>query len=252
MEARRSGSGTSLLIGIAVAVGIVLTGWAEAPAGAGPVGSVLPMTCRSRSDCGSPVKGGIRITFTGWSCTTGFLARDAASRELYVLTAGHCLVGSGLSALWDHHNSPIGRAALEAFHHGSNADVGAIAVSAASATNQVYGSTNADIRHVTGWLPIAAQVLGTEVCRSGGASGWRCGSIVAADVDVTIEGALIHHAGWTDFPSAEGDSGAPLLDGQGRAIGIVIATTSTGSVYSTIEGIATELHVRLCVDPGCD
>ena len=70
--------------------------------------------------------GGLQITFTGWSCTTGFVARDTETGKLVVLTAGHCLAGSGLSALWSHHGVAIGRASVEAFDPGSNADVGAI------------------------------------------------------------------------------------------------------------------------------
>jgi hypothetical protein len=88
--------------------------------------------------------------------------------------------------------------------------------------------------------------------RSGGASGWRCGSIAVADVDAKLDGKLVHHTWRTDFPSAAGDSGSPVLDGDGRAAGILIATTPTQSLYSTVDWIATELHVRPCVTPNCD
>jgi hypothetical protein len=261
MERRGSRGAAGLLVGIAVAVVIVLTGRAEASVagiGAGPAahaaanGEIKPTDCRSRRGCGSPLKGGLDIAFTGWSCTTGFLARDIETADLYVLTAGHCIAGSGLSARWSHDDSPIGRATFEAFHQGSNADVGAIAVTASGARNLVYGSSNSDIRQVTGSVPDASQTVGSKVCRSGGTSGWRCGSIVAADVDVSIEGRLIRNTWWTDFPSASGDSGASLLDTQGRAMGIVIATTATRSVYSTVDGIATELDAQICTDPECE
>ena len=196
--------------------------------------------------------GGIQITFTGWSCTTGFVARDTETRKLVVLTAGHCLAGSGLLALWSHHGAAIGRAAAEAFRPGSNADVGAIDLTDAPASNAVYGSSKTDIRSVMAWASDASQTVGSEVCRSGATSGWRCGSIVAADVDATLGGTPIHHTWWTDFPSAAGDSGSPILDLDGRAAGIVIATTPTQSVYSTVDWISTELHARPCLTPRCD
>ena len=119
-------------IGLMVAVGMIV-GRSEGAAGVTaapsvPNGVVEASTCQSRADCDSPVKGGLQITYTGWSCTTGFVARDTEAGTLVLLTAGHCLAGSGLSARWSHHAVAIGRASVEAFQAGSNADVGAIEV----------------------------------------------------------------------------------------------------------------------------
>ena len=249
MGTRRPWPYTVLRIGIVLAAGSVVG--AAAPRSSS-VATVQPLTCRSRTDCGPLVMGGLQITFTGWSCTTGYVARDIATHKVVVLAAGHCVAGSGLSALWSHHGAAIGRATAEAFHAGSNADVGEIEVAESKAGNEVYGSSGTDIRSVTGWAPNASQTVGSKVCRSGGASGWDCGTIVAADVDATVGGMLIHHTWWTDFPSAAGDSGSPVLDKDGRAAGIVIATTPTRSLYSTVDWIATELPARPCVTPGCD
>ena len=76
-----------------------------------------------------------------------------------------------------------------------------------------------DIRSVTDLGAERLAVCRVGVCRSGGTSGWRCGSIIAADVDATVGGMVIHHTWWTDFPSAAGDSGSPVLDHDGRAAG---------------------------------
>ena len=249
MGTRRPWPYTVLRIAIVLAAGSMVG--AAAPRSSS-VGAVQPLTCRSRSDCGPLVMGGLQITYTGWSCTTGFVARDTKTHKVIVLTAGHCLAGSGLMALWSHHGMAIGRASVEVFQAGSNADVGAIEVAEPEAGNEVYGSSSTDIRRVTGWASNASQTVGAKVCRSGGTSGWGCGTIVVADVDATIDGRLIHHTWWADFPSAAGDSGSPVLNGDGRAAGIVIATTPTQSLYSTVEWIATELRARPCVTPGCD
>jgi hypothetical protein len=238
-----------LRIAIALAAGFVVCGAAPRSSS---VGTVEPPTCRSRTDCGPLVTGGLQITFTGWSCTTGFVARDTDTRKVIVLTAGHCVAGSGLLALWSHHGVAIGRATAEAFHPGSDADVGEIEVAQSDAGDEIYGSSNTDIRVVTGIASNASQTVGSKVCRSGGTSGWRCGSIVVADVDAKLDGRLIHHTWWTDFPSAVGDSGSPVLDRDGRAAGILIATTPTQSLYSTVDWIATELHTRPCVTPNCE
>jgi hypothetical protein len=258
MAARVSGPVNRLSIGTALGIGIVLSGCADAgvpamePTAYETSGQMPQPMCRSRSDCGPWLMGGLQITFTGWLCTVGFVARDMATRDLYILTAGHCVAGSGVSALWSHHGAAIGRATAEAFHPGSNADVGEIEVAQSDAGDEIYGLSNTDIRNVTGWAPNASQTVGSKICRSGGTSGWRCGSIAVADVDATIEGRLIHHTWLTDFPSAAGDSGSPVLDGDGRAAGIVIATTATQTLYSTVEWIATELGVRPCRRANCD
>ena len=249
MGTPRSWADALLRIGIALLAAIVVGGAAPITI---PGGSGQPQRCHSRTDCGPQVIGGLQITFTGWSCTAGFVARDTEAGAVVLLTAGHCLTSSGLSAVWSHHGVAIGQASVEAFHPGSDADVGEIDLTDAPANNEVYGSSWTDIRSVTTWAPDASQTIGTRVCRSGATSGWRCGSIVAADVDATIEGTLIHHTWWTDFPSEAGDSGSPVLDAGGRAAGIVIATTPTQSLYSTVDGIATEIRARPCVTAGCN
>lgn len=258
MDTRSPGANWRRWIGPVVVVGIVLSGCARAGgAGLGPSATavseqVAHPTCRTRIDCGSRLMGGLRITFTGWLCTVGFLARDTATREMYVLTAGHCVAGGGVTALWSSNGAAVGRATAEAFHAGSNADVGEIEIAGSDAANEVYGSSGTDIRSVTAWAPNGSQTVGSKVCRSGGTSGWQCGTIVKADVDATISGRLIHHTWWTDFPSEAGDSGSPVIDGDGRAAGIVIATTKTETLYSTIDGMSTELPARPCVTPSCD
>src|SRR6266542_4340206 len=132
------------------------------------------------------MKSGLRITFTGWSCTTGFIARGIEDRKLYAVTAGHCIAGSGLFAQWSHHDSVIGRAALDAFEEDSSAGAGAIEIAVEDASNEMYATSSDDIRQVTAFAPDSAQALGTEVCRSGGTSGWTCAHLVGVAVDTTI------------------------------------------------------------------
>jgi hypothetical protein len=95
MGARRSWPHAILRIGIVLAAGGVVG--AAAPRSTSGA-TIEPLTCRSRSDCGPLVMGGLQITFTGWSCTTGFVAGDTETHKVVVLTAGHCVAGSGLLA----------------------------------------------------------------------------------------------------------------------------------------------------------
>jgi hypothetical protein len=258
MDTRRALRAAAITLGVAVVLGTVVSGRADAGviSSGGPAGNrsrVVPAAgCRDRGDCSRPLKGGLRITFTGWSCTTGFVARATGTRKLYMVTAGHCTAGSGLFAQWSHHGIPIGRAALDTFEDGSSADAGAIEIEEVGAGNLVYASSNADIGTVAASLADSGQTIGSEVCRSGGTSGWTCGRIVATDVATKIAGKDIGHTWWTDFPSAAGDSGGPVLDRAGHLLGIVIATTATQSVYSTVDRITAALDVQPCLTPTCD
>jgi len=203
------------------------------------------VTCHSRNDCGTPLKAGLLIDFTGWECTTGFFAHSPTDGQRYLITAGHCIKASGLYAEWSHHGHRVGRAALDAFEQGTTADAGAIELDGIATANVVLGVTIADLRPITGTRPEADQTVGTEVCRSGGVSGWTCGHVVTVDVDTVIAGTPIRHTWWTDFPSQSGDSGSPLIDRSGHLLGIVIATTSTQTLYSTVDAITDELNLRL-------
>jgi streptogrisin B len=244
--------------GMLLAVALAPGGSATASQGPGPTaaqGSVVPsaaVDCRSRSDCAATFVGGLQLQSTGWACTSGFVARSTTTQQLYVVTAGHCIADSGLFALWSHHGKTVGRATITAFRPDSAADVAAIEIPVGSVGNGVYSSAPMAIRLVTGRAPDAAQAVGSAVCRSGGVSGWRCGSITRADVATSIRNIPLRHTWWLDFPSTKGDSGSPVLDAEGRIAGIVIATTATESVYSTVDAIAEELGVRPCLDYACD
>jgi len=248
-----------LVLGVALGTSIAFVGWPSTRAAtssrgqvASPAPKVTDPTCHLRSDCGAVMRGGLQITFTGWACTTGFVARDKMTSVSYVLTAGHCVAASGLTAQWSHHGVVIGPARLQGLQNGSSADVGAIEIEPGAVSDQLIGSEVGDIRSVDGIAPDASQTVGSIVCRSGATSGWGCGRITAADVDARINGVPIHRGWWIDIPSASGDSGAPVVDSQGRAAGIAIATTSDATLYSTVDGIDAELGLTPCVTPSCD
>jgi hypothetical protein len=215
-----------------------------------PVGG-LALPCRARSECGSPIKAGLRISFTGWACTSGFLARERSGMDLYLVTAGHCLASAGLRASWSHAGVDIGHGSKLALAGASASDAGAISILEDGPKNLMFGTEPSETRTLSALRPSQSQRVGTRVCRSGGSSGWTCGTVTRADEEVTIRGALIRHTWWTDFPSAEGDSGSPVIDEEGALMGIVIATTKSESLYLTVDAVSAVLGVRPCLDGAC-
>ena len=212
--------------------------------------SSAALTCQSRAQCGSPLKAGLQLAFTGWACTSGFLARDA-SADVYVVTAGHCLESAGLDATWSHGGAEIGRGARAAFSDGTSADAGAIRAAEAGPRNQLFASGTTDIRQFVGVRGHTEQPVDTRVCRSGAGSGWSCGRITKIDADTVMGGRTFHHTWWTDFPSTAGDSGGPVIQDDGHLLGIVIATTLTQTIYLPVDYVVDVLDLQPCVDALC-
>ncbi len=214
--------------------------------------------CTGRSNCGAPMKGGLKIqSDNDFVCTSGFLGRTVAGGAVYryVLTAGHCLdpnFGSGIGATWNHPsspNTPLGTGAFEDFYSGSSADIGAINDSESGAKNFVYTTSNTSFLSITGKVTNSNQYVGRSICRSGLTSGWDCGVIVQTNSTYLVSGVTLNHQWLTSFGSAGGDSGAPMLCG--GACGITSATNGSQTVYSTIDWIESEAGLRPCYSATC-
>lgn len=210
-------------------------------------------TCVSRQNCGSPIKGGIEIQDAyGTICTSGFISRDISyAGAAYVLTAGHCININGLGVTWLHNGSSIGSASSEFYSNGSNVDAGYITLSTtASPGNQVFASSTSDIRSISSWNLNSQQTVGSTICRSGRTSGYTCGSVDQTDQTVYVSGILIYHMWRTSFASAGGDSGGSMIYGN-AGLGVLSATTSSNSYYSTLEWIYDTTGKTICTSSGC-
>jgi streptogrisin C len=62
------------------------------------------------------------------------------------------------------------------------------------------------------------------VCRSGIATGWRCGTIQAKNVTINVPGGRVFGLTRTSACAADGDSGGPFLAGQ-QAQGMLVASS---------------------------
>ena len=69
--------------------------------------------------------------------------------------------------------------------------------------------------------------------------------------DEVIQGVLIKQMWVADFPSAGGDSGAPMTNNTTLAGGILSASSTVASYYSTIDIISDHIGVRPCYTPAC-
>ncbi|WP_157249726.1 S1 family peptidase [Nonomuraea typhae] len=80
--------------------------------------------------------------------------------------------------------------------------------------------------------------IGASVCRSGSATGWRCGTLTRRNITVTFPQGSLHGLIETNICAEPGDKGAPLMYG-GHLQGILVGASgncSTGgrSYYQPI------------------
>ena len=209
-----------------------------------------PATCISRSNCGSPLKGGLGISGGGWTCTSGYLGRIQGSSGLFLITAGHCLADSGLSATWYHYTTAIGTGYVYDYANGANADAGAIRASEPLARNEAYATSNTDIRSMTSTLSNSAQPTGSTICRSGLNSGYYCAVVSSINRDVWDGPYLIHHMWETDYTSQGGDSGGTMMVNWSWA-GILDAYNSSHSYYTTSDWVQSTILGSPCTSAGC-
>jgi streptogrisin C len=85
--------------------------------------------------------------------------------------------------------------------------------------NRYDGATVA----VTGSTPAP---VGATACRSGGATGWRCGTIQARNVTVAFPDRTLYGLIRTNICAEPGDSGGPLISGS-QAQGIYVGALAT-------------------------
>ncbi len=224
----------------------------------GPTINVVSMdppelaACTSRAACTPPTIGGINTNSPSATCTTGFIARTNGSLVPWILTAGHCFLGS-TGQTWTHNSSTIGTGAWQRFVNGSNADVAGIApASGTSISNKVYASSTLDVRSITSTISNASQSVGTTVCRAGRVSGYTCGQITVADESLNFGGGkILHHFKRSNISSAVGDSGGSMILVYGAA-GILSSINVGITWHSTVDWILADTNVRICLDPLCN
>ena len=76
----------AVIVGVGIGTSMGLLGWpatraatSEPSIPAAVASRVVNSSCYTRANCPGMIRGGLQITSTGWSCTTGFAARDVRS-----------------------------------------------------------------------------------------------------------------------------------------------------------------------------
>ncbi|MEJ2869355.1 S1 family peptidase [Actinomycetospora sp. OC33-EN08] len=199
---------------------------------------VQPMSAPIRPLAAAPLVGGAGITTVtstrttgGTTTTSGLRCSDGWSvrrgTTTYLLTAGHCTQNT---TTWSGANrQEIGRVVRTQW---PSADYGLIQVTNTTAwrgSGQVQGGPT-----VTG---ATEAPVGTQVCRSGSTTGYRCGVVQAKNVTVNYgNGLTVQGLTQTSACAETGDSGGSFLapatkQAQGTLSGGTGSCTSGGTSY---------------------
>lgn len=139
------------------------------------------------------------------------------------------------------------------YFSGMYADVMTVAVTESGAKNLVYVSNTEPGRSMTAVDPDSAQTAGSVACYAGYASGWQCGSIIATNQQIVVNGLTMYRQWEVNVGASSGDSGAPVFYGSHER-GLLHTTVvgQAASYYSTIDGIRHDLpSISPCLSSGC-
>ncbi|HWO26820.1 MAG TPA: S1 family peptidase [Kofleriaceae bacterium] len=207
--------------------------------------------------CDAPLRGGIRITNSGQTCTGGFIARSKEDSVLYQFTAGHC--ADVASDDWE-----------TEFTNGTSHVIGAV-------WNWEFGNGGGDmailrIANADGWDPKPwvyvtsgpdtttnmtyeinsddTSVVGMRICTTGGVYGASdCGYVTQIGMTTSYNGETLYNLGRGSYCGTGGDSGAPMYASH-VAYGLQVGRfTECDSFYQGIQAAETAMNVNVLHAP---
>ena len=198
------------------------------------------MKPESRTDKIRPLIGGLKITSTGGWGTTGFRARDS-SGNLGMVTAGH--LGNVGDTVYQPDPSVSGSSIGTISRQGStNSDSAFIPFSNTAATFYFTNTVNLGFSSYS-----SNPSTGTSVWKSGAATDLSSGLV---DFVTTVYnpyfGKRIPNAGWAEYSSADGDSGAPVFTYayfNPVLVGVHMGRSEPYGIFSSISGVQSDLGV---------
>ncbi|MFC7303849.1 S1 family peptidase [Streptomyces monticola] len=172
---------------------------------------LAPQTALSRAAV--EVRGGDRIySDRGGRCTVGFNARGG--EHLYALVSGHCVQGAATWFADPALTVPIAETGKVSFP-GDDFAVLRYTNTSVSYPGEVSLGP-AGVRDITG---AAAPSVGQGVCRTGGATGYRCGTVRSLNVTVSYPEGTVYGLFQATLCADPGDGHGPAFSGT-KALGL--------------------------------
>lgn len=156
-----------------------------------------------------PIQGGVKIRYSGYKCSVGFMATDGLVN--YVVTAGHC--NSSIND--DYYQGATYLGKMQHKHNSNNSDIGAISQNSTLTYTggKIYSSENYSDKYDR--LQNTSQdVVGELVCMSGASNDTnpvQCGYLETKNAAIDFSGSVFTNLRVATYRSAGGDSGDARL-----------------------------------------
>lgn len=222
-----------------------------------------PSACTWQADCDPPFHGGVEISSNVAICTSAFAAIGNQYGNRFVITAGHCLPGSGnWSAQTANGYTAVVGSPAGYIYGGNDSDAGQIL-----ANNTWWDANWPWAGRVVIWGPPSnpaavqnpAEVIygsqgsyaGLYVCHSGRTTGSSCGTVAKTNVKVTYSDgtSLAHMTEAQGMCLNHGDSGGSVFSGH-YAVGIfsggVVGSCGT-SYYTEVQEMESRMGFHVAV-----
>jgi hypothetical protein len=193
--------------------------------------SLAPATANASQQATWPLISGQVMTSNGGMCALGFNARQGTNR--YIITSGQC---AAAGSSWSGVGGFIGTSAGSSF---PGNDYGLIHVTSPDALSTALVDRYSAGPDVT-IAGFTTPPVGSTVCYSSPAAGWRCGTVTAVNQTVCYPGGCVTGLMRTSMCPETGIAGAPVVTNPGaggavRAVGIAVGgsgnCTSGGTTW---------------------
>jgi putative cell wall-binding protein len=177
----------------------------------------------------------------GSACSVGFVGKGGPSLNQFA-TAGHCFPPgstiSGQAFVLNQSNagatpSPgasLGTPVASSFQFGEGSDSGLVTLRPEWTMKPQVVTWGGAKGAALSSAPVSvtdsrAAVVGANLCKSGQRTGWSCGTILAVDYDLSVDGKVVNSIVATTCAD-QGDSGGPAISGT-TAVGLTSAGPDT-------------------------
>lgn len=201
----------------------------------------------SRTNCGPPWRGGLKIYRGANGCTAGYVAKKYVGVWTYQLwTAGHC--GSGTWHMGSASGPTIGSTTMN-FFASSSIDVQGIGISSSAVDDDyLYGSagcTSCVQTDIKDDEPSGGDMIGAMIRNNGAFSGSKGGILSATNGTIDYLGEHLTNLRRASYARKPGDSGGPVIRAEFAQYGSYNIAAGAHTHFQVIGGTEYALYTHI-------
>lgn len=202
----------------------------------------------SRTNCGPPWRGGLRIIRPdGGGCTAGYVAKKYVGVWTYQLwTAGHC--GSHSWRMGSTTGTIIGSTTMN-FFNSNSIDVQGIGISSTAIDDDYLlgsaGCTACTQSDIASAEAAGGDIIGAMIQNNGAYSGSKVGTLAATNGSILYLGEQLTNLRRASYSRMAGDSGGPVIRRSGGQSGSYNVAAGSHTHFQTINSVQWALYTHI-------